>query len=138
MTYAFTDIEAKIFDAIKNATIDNAIMSRAVELKTGIDARLLAANVRSMNEKFKGHFHIGSSKKKGCGYWLCRNEAEAVVSLINYGKTTLTELRTIKQIKEQIKLTFPTPDLFNNAESGMNAEMIELKRKIETIEQIVL
>jgi len=71
--------------------------------KFNIDKRMLAAIIREMNEKFKGYFHIGSSKK---GYWLCKNEKEAIASLLSYNQTILSMLGERKKIKEQIKETF--------------------------------
>lgn len=104
MNYKFTEIEAKIFDAVKNSSYDKPITSRRIEERTGIDNRRLAATVRSMNEKFKGEFHIGSSKDRG--YWFCHTEEEAICSYLAYNTTILSSLAERKRIKEQIRLTF--------------------------------
>lgn len=104
MNYKFTDIEAKIFDAVKNTSYSEPIVSRRVFELTGIDNRLLAGTVRKMNEKFKGSFHIGSAKDKG--YWFCHTEEEAIASLLAYNKTALSMLGERKKIKEQIRETF--------------------------------
>lgn len=69
----------------------------------GIDKRMLAATVRAMNEKYKGWFHIGSDRR---GYWFCREEKEAVASLLAYNQIALSMLGERKKIKEQIRLTF--------------------------------
>lgn len=104
MNYKFTEFEAKIFDAVKNSSYDEPITSRKIEERTGIDNRRLAATVRSMNEKFKGEFHIGSSKDRG--YWFCHTEEEAICSYLAYNTTILSSLAERKRIKEQIRLTF--------------------------------
>jgi len=69
----------------------------------GIDKRMLAATVREMNEKYKGWIHIGSDKR---GYWFCRDEKEAIASMLSYQQTILSSLGERKKIKEQIRLTF--------------------------------
>jgi hypothetical protein len=106
------DIEAKIFDAVKNATYDKPITSRKVYETTGIDNRMLAACVRAMNEKNKGTFHIGSDKR---GYWLCRTEEDAIASLLSYNHTIMSMLGERKKVKTQIEVTFGSDrDLFGN------------------------
>jgi hypothetical protein len=107
------DIDAKIFDAVKNATYAEPIMSRRITELTKIDNRMIASHVRKMNELNKGIFHIGSAKDKG--YWLCRNEEEAIASYLAYGKTVLSMLGESKKIKKQIIETFGMDrDLFWN------------------------
>lgn len=69
----------------------------------GIDKRMLAFTVREMNDKYKGWFHLGSSKK---GYWYCKNEREALVSLASYNDTIISMLGERKKIKEQVRVTF--------------------------------
>lgn len=68
-----------------------------------IDKRLLAATVRDMNEKYKGVLHIGSDKR---GYWFCREEKEAIASMLSYQQTIMSSLGERKKIKEQIRITF--------------------------------
>lgn len=131
MNYKFTEIEAKIFDAVKNATFNHPIKSREVESSTGIDNRILAATVRKMNERFKGDFHIGAAKDKG--YWLCRTEEEAIASLISYNKTVMSMLGERKKIKEQIRVTFAAnKDLFGEpvlTEEEIKAQAIRMEKK---------
>ena len=107
-----TEIETKIFDAVKNATYQRRITSRQLATNTGIDKRLFAATVRKMNEENKGTFHIGSDKR---GYWLCRTEEEAVASMLSYNQTILSMLGERKKVKEQIRITFGgNKDLWGN------------------------
>lgn len=97
------DIEAKIFDAVKNSTYNRPITSRKIFYATGIDNRMLAASVRKMNETNKGTFHIGSDKR---GYYLCRTEEEAVASVLSYSQTIISMLGERKKVKQQIAETF--------------------------------
>ena len=99
-----SDIEAKIFDAVKNATYDKPITARKIYERTGIDNRMIAAHVRKMNETNMGLFHVGRAKDKG--YWLCRSEEDAIASLLAYSKTCLSMLGERKRIKKQIEETF--------------------------------
>ncbi len=97
------EIEKIIYTELYNySSYENPLTHKHFE-KFDIDKRYLAASIREMNEKYKGKFHIGSSKK---GYWLCRNEKEAIASLLSYNQIILSMLGERKKIKEQIKETF--------------------------------
>jgi hypothetical protein len=105
ITEGMDDTERLIFNELYYySSYGKELKSKTFE-DLGIDKRLLAANVRTMNEKYKGKFFIGSTRK---GYWLCRNEAEAIVSLLSYNQTILSSLGERKKIKKQIAETFGT------------------------------
>ena len=104
------ELHKKIYNILKYTGFDNTITAAQVKELIGLDGRMLAAQVRKMNELYKGEFHIGSTKDKG--YWLCKDEEEALVSMMAYRKTILSMLGENKRIKEQIRLTFGNRDLF--------------------------
>lgn len=104
MAYKFTEREAKIFDAVKNCTFDKPGKIESVENATGIKRRMILINIRQMNEKFKKHFFIGTSKDRGV--WMCKTEDEAIYSLIAYNKTIMGSLGEYKRMKNQIQETF--------------------------------
>ena len=113
-----SELDAKIFDAVKNSDYKNRITAKAIFAVTGIDNRMVAACVRKMNELNKGIFYIGSDKK---GYWLCRNEEEAIASLLSYNSTILSMLGERKKVKEQIRETFGSQkDLFGQKVLSQN------------------
>ena len=104
------ELEAKIFDVVKNATYDRRKTSKDFKAAIGIDKRLLAAQVRNMNEIHKGTFFIGCDRN---GYWLCRSEAEALACLKCYHDTIYSMLREKEKMIDQIRVTFATnKDLF--------------------------
>lgn len=97
--------ERKIYNSVENFTIANTAKAKDVFAQTGIKPRMLAARVRGMNEKYKGHFFIGSLRE---GYWLCRDREEAVESVLGYNRIIMSMLGERKRMKAQIDETFPT------------------------------
>lgn len=99
--------ERKIYNSVKNFSIDKPALARDIQSNVGINKRSLAAEVRRMNEKYKGYFFIGSLRE---GYWLCRDEHDAFESMLGYNKIIMSMLGERKRMKEQILKTFPPQD----------------------------
>lgn len=97
--YFHNKLHEKIYEALKNSYYTNRLKAKVIEASLGIDKRLLAAHVRTMNDMYEGQFFIGSDKK---GYWLTRSREERVAAYLAYNQTILSSLHERKKIKRQI------------------------------------
>jgi hypothetical protein len=93
------ELHEKIYEALKNTTYKTRITASVIKASLGIDNRMLAAHVRTMNDMYEGQFFIGSDKK---GYWLTRSSEERVAAYLAYNQTILSSLHERKKIKRQI------------------------------------